>query len=90
MVIFLVPDLAQWTVDDVKAWLLWTLRQYNLPMIHMEYFNMDGVALSALSEEEFQKRAPEVSLGIIIRSWLIEYIHICNFMQQGVSHQKVG
>jgi hypothetical protein len=33
-------------------------------MIHMEYFNMDGVAFSALSEEEFQKRAPEVSTGI--------------------------
>ena len=70
MVIFFVADLAQWTVDDVKAWLLWTLRQYNLPMIHMEYFNMDGVALSALSEEEFQKRAPEVSLGITIQSRL--------------------
>lgn len=59
-----VPDLAQWTVDDVKAWLLWTLRQYNMPMIRIEYFNMDGVALSALSEEEFQKRAPEVISGI--------------------------
>jgi hypothetical protein len=33
-------------------------------MIHMEYFSMDGVAFSALSEEEFQKRAPEVSTGI--------------------------
>jgi hypothetical protein len=33
-------------------------------MIRIEYFNMDGVALSALSEEEFQKRAPEVSSGI--------------------------
>jgi hypothetical protein len=60
----LVSDLAQWTVDDVKAWLLWTLRQYSLPMIHMEYFNMDGVAFSVLSEEEFQKRAPEVSSRI--------------------------
>jgi len=64
VMIFLVPDLAQWTVDDVKAWLLWTLRQYSLPMIRMEYFNMDGMALSALSEEEFQKKAPEVSSGI--------------------------
>jgi hypothetical protein len=61
MIISLVSDLAQWTVDDVKAWLLWTLRQYSLPMIQMEYFNMDGVAFSVLSEEEFQKRAPEVS-----------------------------
>lgn len=64
MVISLISDLAQWTVDDVKAWLLWTLRQYSLPMIHMEYFNMDGVAFSVLSEEEFQKRAPEVSTGM--------------------------
>jgi Sterile alpha motif (SAM)/Pointed domain. len=70
VVIFIVPDLAQWTVDDVKAWLLWTLRQYNLSMIHMEYFNMDGVALSALSEEEFQKRAPEVSFGLTIQRHL--------------------
>jgi hypothetical protein len=30
----------------------------------MEYFNMDGVAFSVLSEEEFQKRAPEVSYRI--------------------------
>jgi hypothetical protein len=67
-------------VDDVKAWLLWTLRQYNLPMIHMEYFNMDGVALSALSEEEFQKRAPEVSLGITIQSHVLtdtEVLYAC-------------
>jgi hypothetical protein len=64
VVISLISDLAQWTVDDVKAWLLWTLRQYSLPMIQMEYFNMDGVAFSVLSEEEFQKGAPEVSSGI--------------------------
>nr|CAD7268493.1 unnamed protein product [Timema shepardi] len=55
----LTPYPAQWTVDDVKAWLLWTLRQYNLPMISMEYFALDGVALSSLCEEEFQRRAPQ-------------------------------
>jgi len=66
-VLGIASDLAQWTVDDVKAWLLWTLRQYNLPMIHMEYFNMDGVALSALSEEEFQKRAPECGSTLYAR-----------------------
>ncbi|KAJ9579030.1 hypothetical protein L9F63_024865, partial [Diploptera punctata] len=61
------PDLTQWTVDDVKAWLLWTQSQYNLSMIRMEYFNMDGVALSALSEEEFQKRAPECGSTLFAR-----------------------
>jgi hypothetical protein len=71
----LVSDLAQWTVDDVKAWLLWTLRQYNLPMIHVEYFNMDGVAFSVLSEEEFQKRAPEVSTGIELTHFYIQMMY---------------
>ncbi|XP_069675388.1 DNA-binding protein D-ETS-4 isoform X2 [Periplaneta americana] len=66
-VLGIASDLTQWTVDDVKAWLLWTLRQYNLPMIRMEYFNMDGVALSALSEEEFQKRAPECGSTLYAR-----------------------
>ncbi|KDR08401.1 DNA-binding protein D-ETS-4 [Zootermopsis nevadensis] len=66
-VLGIASDLAQWTVDDVKAWLLWTLRQYNMPMIRIEYFNMDGVALSALSEEEFQKRAPECGSTLYAR-----------------------
>ncbi|PNF18523.1 hypothetical protein B7P43_G09016 [Cryptotermes secundus] len=66
-VLGIASDLAQWTVDDVKAWLLWTLRQYSLPMIQMEYFNMDGVAFSVLSEEEFQKRAPECGSTLYAR-----------------------
>ncbi|XP_063240287.1 uncharacterized protein LOC134541072 [Bacillus rossius redtenbacheri] len=60
-VLGIASDPGQWTVDDVKAWLLWTLRQYNLPMIPMDYFAVDGVTLSALSEEEFQQRSPQVS-----------------------------
>ncbi|KAF4520180.1 hypothetical protein B566_EDAN003892 [Ephemera danica] len=53
------PEPSQWTVDDVKAWLLWTLSQFSLPMIAMEYFNMDGAALAALTENDFEQRAPQ-------------------------------
>ncbi|XP_059487564.1 DNA-binding protein D-ETS-4 [Neocloeon triangulifer] len=49
---------SKWTVEDVKAWLLWTLRQYALPMISMEYFNMDGSTFVNLTEEDFQQLAP--------------------------------
>lgn len=59
---FCVAEPSVWTVDDVKAWLLWTLRQFSLPMIAMEYFNMDGAALAALTEEDFLQRAPQVRL----------------------------
>ncbi|CAB3375659.1 Hypothetical predicted protein [Cloeon dipterum] len=51
---------SKWTMEDVKAWLLWTLRQYALPMISMEYFNMDGSIFVTLTEEDFQQRAPQV------------------------------
>lgn len=51
---------SKWTADDVKAWLLWTLRQYALPMISFDYFNMDGSMFVMLSEEDFQARAPQV------------------------------
>jgi hypothetical protein len=57
---FLEPN--KWTADDVKAWLLWTLRQYALPMISIEYFNMDGSMFVTLTEEDFQQRAPQVGL----------------------------
>ncbi|CAB3375657.1 Hypothetical predicted protein [Cloeon dipterum] len=50
---------SKWTMEDVKAWLLWTLRQYALPMISMEYFNMDGSIFVTLTEEDFQQRAPQ-------------------------------
>lgn len=52
---------SKWTADDVKAWLLWTLRQYALPMISFDYFNMDGSVFVRLSEEDFQARAPQVN-----------------------------
>lgn len=49
-----------WRPDDVKAWVTFTLRHYNLQMVPEEYFAMDGPALAALTEEEFIQRAPQV------------------------------
>ncbi|XP_077286772.1 DNA-binding protein Ets98B isoform X2 [Arctopsyche grandis] len=52
-------DPLQWSGEDVKAWLLWTLRQYSLPIVPVEYFSMDGARLAALSEQDFIQRAPQ-------------------------------
>ncbi|CAG9562931.1 unnamed protein product [Danaus chrysippus] len=53
------PDPMQWSSSDVKAWVMFTLRHFNLPMVPSEYFAMDGTALVALTEEEFNQRAPQ-------------------------------
>lgn len=61
-----------WSTGDVKAWVMFTLQHYNLPMVPIENFTMDGAALVALTEEEFNHRAPQVSLI------LYENIHRAN------------
>lgn len=61
----LFSDPMQWTTGDVKAWVMFTLQHYNLPMVPMENFTMDGAALVALTEEEFNHRAPQVLFIII-------------------------
>ncbi|XP_066996170.2 DNA-binding protein D-ETS-4 [Anabrus simplex] len=58
-VLGIAPDPTRWAAGDVRSWLLWTLRQYALPMVPMEYFDMDGAALTALTEQDFQQRAPQ-------------------------------
>ncbi|XP_044728377.1 DNA-binding protein D-ETS-4-like isoform X2 [Chrysoperla carnea] len=50
-------DPTLWTNEDVKAWLLWTCDQFNLPPVQIDYFNMDGQTLASLSKEEFTQRA---------------------------------
>ena len=54
------PDPMLWSTGDVKAWVMFTLQHYNLPMVPMENFTMDGAALVALTEEEFNQRASQV------------------------------
>lgn len=59
-----VPDPMLWSTADVKAWVMFTLQHFNLPMVPTEYFAMDGAALVALTEEDFNQRAPEVRINI--------------------------
>lgn len=53
------PDPMQWNATNVKSWVMFTLQHFNLPMVPAEYFSMDGAALIALTEEEFNQRAPQ-------------------------------
>lgn len=60
------PDPLQWSTGDVKAWVMFTLQHYNMPMVPMENFAMDGAALVALTEEEFNQRASQVQFIKIV------------------------
>ncbi|XP_066296348.1 SAM pointed domain-containing Ets transcription factor-like isoform X1 [Branchiostoma lanceolatum] len=51
-------DPHYWTVEHVEKWLLWTLHQYRLPPLNLDYFRMSGVTLCMLSEDDFRFRAP--------------------------------
>lgn len=51
----------QWSASDVKSWVMFTLQHYSLPMVPAEYFAMDGAALMAMSEEDFNQRASQVN-----------------------------
>ena len=51
-------DPFNWSVTDVRNWLLWTKSQFNLPPFIVEFFQMDGMALCALTESDFKQRAP--------------------------------
>ncbi|XP_011562451.3 DNA-binding protein D-ETS-4 isoform X1 [Plutella xylostella] len=53
------PDPMQWSSHDVKAWVMFTLQHYQLPLVPADYFCMDGPALVALTEDEFNQRAPQ-------------------------------
>ncbi|XP_054153081.1 DNA-binding protein D-ETS-4-like [Oppia nitens] len=51
-------DPFNWNVTDVRSWLEWTQRQFNLLDFPLEYFQMDGMNLCKLSEQDFKDRAP--------------------------------
>ncbi|XP_061706247.1 DNA-binding protein D-ETS-4 isoform X2 [Cydia pomonella] len=53
------PDPMVWSTENVKAWVAFTLQTFNLPMVPTEYFAMEGAALMALTEEDFNRRAPQ-------------------------------
>ncbi|XP_052751542.1 DNA-binding protein D-ETS-4-like isoform X2 [Galleria mellonella] len=53
------PDPMLWSTADVKSWVMFTLQHFNLPMVPAEYFAMDGAALVALTEDDFNQRAPQ-------------------------------
>lgn len=57
-------DPQQWTTAQVQSWLQLTIKQFKLSSVaEMDIlFPEDGAALLRLTDEEFVKRLPQVSI----------------------------
>lgn len=60
-------DPKMWSMEDVRTWLLWNVRQFNVP-VPPEFFNMDGRNLASMTEQEFQRKYPLT--GVILYAQL--------------------
>ncbi|XP_022258258.1 DNA-binding protein D-ETS-4-like isoform X2 [Limulus polyphemus] len=58
-VLGIAHDPVNWSADDVRAWFVWTLKQYGLPSILLDFFSMNGLLLCSIPEDEFRRRAPQ-------------------------------
>lgn len=54
-----VPDdPVEWTSAQVKHWLQWAVRQFNLTQIKLNDWNITGEELCSMTLDEFQKKVP--------------------------------
>ncbi|XP_065158566.1 DNA-binding protein D-ETS-4 isoform X2 [Atheta coriaria] len=53
------PDPSQWSQSNVLSWLEFTSREFNIPQPTPEQWDINGVSLVCLDEENFVKRSPQ-------------------------------
>ena len=63
-----ILDANTWTEHQVDQWIMWTIRQCNLPLFDTAPLRMPGVALCTLGEAEMLSRVP--TCGDIIHARL--------------------
>ncbi|XP_045770375.1 DNA-binding protein Ets97D isoform X1 [Maniola jurtina] len=51
-------DPAQWSVQHVKLWIQWAVRQFNLTGIKLSDWNINGVQLCSINNIDFKEKVP--------------------------------
>lgn len=54
----MLPDPLYWSPDNVRQWITWQCRRFNLPVPNLDYFFFSGFQLIQLNEEDFKMYAP--------------------------------
>lgn len=71
-------DPNEWSKHNVRHWLNWAIRQFNLNQIKLHDWNLTGKELCALSQEEFQQKVPK---DVGNKFWThLELLRKCNFV----------
>ncbi|KAG6443891.1 DNA-binding protein Ets97D isoform X2 [Manduca sexta] len=51
-------DPAEWSVQHVKLWIQWAVRQFNLTGVKLSDWNISGAELCAMTNVEFKEKVP--------------------------------
>lgn len=71
-------DPNEWTSAQVKHWLQWAVRQFNLTQIKLNDWNINGKELCSLSLEDFQQKVPNDPGNVF---WThLELLRKCKFV----------
>lgn len=57
-------DPRNWDMSQVRHWLVWAVRQFNLIGIHLSDWDIDGSTLCQLTIKDFKEKVPEDPGGL--------------------------
>lgn len=71
-------DPSEWSKDNVRHWLQWAIRQFNLNQIKLQEWNITGKELSVMTLEDFKQKVPKDPGN---KFWThLELLRKCNFI----------
>ncbi|CAF1207211.1 unnamed protein product [Adineta ricciae] len=82
----LLRSIEFWTKEDVQKWIEYCIEEYSLGDINLNDFEMNGKALSLLSEDGFKQRSAR-SGDILYKALQQHYALIKSFNCQTLSYQ---
>lgn len=76
---FFLTDPTKWSVDNVRFWIMKTLKDYNLPLVSSDCFQMNGMQLCELDLDQFCQKAP-VSGNVLYAQMEIWKTSMCHVL----------
>ncbi|XP_026473196.1 DNA-binding protein Ets97D-like [Ctenocephalides felis] len=71
-------DPTEWTVYDVRKWLIWAIKQFNLADIKIKDWNITGQQLCDMTHKQFQTLVPNDPKNVF---WThLELLRKCKFV----------
>ena len=75
---YFFTEPTEWSVAHVKHWLIWAVKQFSIPGVDINGFNLNGKQLVALSHDAFSNYVP-IDKGDVLWTHL-ELLRKCKFV----------